>query len=144
MNVRFILVACRVLLGVVFLIACVHKILFPEAFALAIFRYQVLPDPLINLTAITLPWIELVVAIAIMFAPRFKDASAAIILGMLGVFTLAMIYNIFRGLDISCGCFSATGEADLLGWDNVLRNLGYMFLAGVVLFEEQVRRRLEG
>jgi len=144
MNVRLILIACRVLLGVVFLIACVHKILFPGAFALSIFRYQILPDSLINVTAITLPWVELVVAIAIMFAPRFKDAAALLILAMLGVFTAAMVFNIYRGLDISCGCFSAAAEADQLGWDNVIRNLGYMFLAGIVLFEDRVKSMVNG
>ena len=144
MNVRFILIACRVLLGVVFLIACVHKILFPGAFALSIFRYQLLPDAMINVTAITLPWVELVAAVAIMFSLRFKDAAAALILVMLGVFTLAMTYNILRGLDIACGCFSAAADAEALGWGNVIRNLGYMFIATVVLFEDWVRARVEG
>lgn len=142
MNVRLILIACRVLLGVVFLIACVHKILFPAAFALAIYRYQILPDAMVNLSAITLPWIELVVAVAIMFSPRFKDAAAVLIMGLLGVFTVAIVFNLLRGLDVACGCFSTT--EDVAGWDNVVRNLGYMFLAAVVLFEEQIRRRLEG
>ncbi len=142
MNVRFILIACRVLLGVVFLIACIHKILFPEAFALSIFRYQILPNALINVTAITLPWVELVAALAVMFSLRFKDAAATLILLMLAVFTVAMTFNILRGLDVACGCFSSSPDADVLGWGNVIRNLGYMFIAGVVLFEDSLRQRL--
>lgn len=144
MNMRLILIACRVLLGVVFLIACVHKILFPGAFALSIYHYQILPDPLINIAAITLPWVELVVAVAIMFSVRFKDAAATLILVLLGVFTVAMIYNILRGLDISCGCFSAAAEADALGWSNVYRNLGYMFIACVVLLEDWIKTMVNG
>lgn len=138
MNMRVIFIACRVLLGVVFLIACVHKILFPADFALAIFRYHILPSPLINVTAITLPWMEFVAALAVMFSVRFKDAAATLFLAMLTVFTGAMTYNIMRGLDISCGCFSTSAEADPLGWGNVFRNLGYMFLATVVLCEERI------
>ncbi len=142
MNMRAIFIACRVLLGVVFLVACAHKILFPADFALSVFRYQILPAPLINMTAITLPWMELVAAVLIVFSVRFKDAAAVLFLAMLTVFTAAIIFNLMRGLDVACGCFTTSADADPMGWGNVFRNLGYMFLALVVLNEQRIAAML--
>ncbi len=139
MRMNFILVASRILLALTFLIACVHKILYPEAFALSIFRYQLLPHGAINLLAITLPWLELVVAVAILFSYRFREAATALILILLGLFTAAMLISIARGLDVSCGCF-ASNDAPM-SWANVLRNLGYMFLAAIVFWDARSRKR---
>ena len=140
MNVTFIMAACRLLLGLVFLAASAHKILDAEAFAMSIYQYQLLPESLVNGLAITLPWIELVAGIAIIVSARFKDGAALLMLVMLGVFALAISINLLRGLDIACGCFSA--EGDVIGWGNVFRNLGYMFLALVILCEKQVHALL--
>ena len=143
MNTRILFIACRVLLGMVFITACIHKIIFPQEFALSIYRYQVLPDALVNLSAITLPWIELVLAMAIMFSPRFKDGAALSMAVLLAVFTAAIIFNLLRGLDISCGCFSSDASAGVISWGHVLRNVGYLFLTGVVLFEENIEQQFE-
>lgn len=51
----------RLILGGVFVFASFDKILHPASFAEAVYRYQILPDGLINLTAIVLPWLELIV-----------------------------------------------------------------------------------
>ena len=139
MNPRWIFIGCRVLLGGVFLLACVHKILHPDTFAHAIFQYRLLPDSLINVTAITLPWVELFAALAVLFLPRFKQSGALILLVLLTVFTVAISVNILRGLEVECGCFTSAEGADLLGWGHVARNLGYICLAVVVLFENGIR-----
>lgn len=140
MNPRYLLMACRILLGLVFLLACVHKILFPEPFALALFRYHVLPHGLINGMAITLPWIEAVVALSILFSRRFRAPAALLMLLMLVMFSVALGWNLARGVSVACGCFnsSATEVAD---WGNIMRNTGYALLAAAVLFEEQIVRR---
>lgn len=142
MSPRWIIGCCRVLLAVVFFLASLHKILFPETFALAVYQYQILPDAWINLIAITLPWIELVAAIAILAPPSYKDAAAFLMLILLGIFALAMSFNILRGLDITCGCFSTGDNADPIGWGNVTRNLGYMFLCIAVMGQEWITKRL--
>lgn len=136
MNVKFITWCGRLLLALVFLLAAVHKILFPETFALNIYQYRLLPDVMINFVALTLPWIELVAAIAILCPLAWKNAAATLIIAMLGAFALAMSFNILRGLDITCGCFSANPDADSIGWSNVVRNLGYIVIAVVVMAED--------
>ena len=53
----------RLILGAVFVIASVNKIHQPTAFAKTLHNYQLLPDAFINLTAIILPWLELLLGI---------------------------------------------------------------------------------
>ena len=137
--IRVVFIACRLVLGAVFLLACVHKIVDPESFARAIANYQLVPGPLVHGLAITLPWIEFVLAMALWFVPGFRKPAAALMGLMLIVFTGAMVINLARGLDIACGCFTA--REDPLGWGNVVRNLSTLFVAGVVWGEDRLRHR---
>jgi len=99
----------RLILGAVFIYASIEKIAHPEAFAEAIYNYQILPDALINLTAIILPWLELILGIFLIIG-LFREGSALIVMGLMVVFLSAMVFNLARGLDIHCGCFSTSTE----------------------------------
>lgn len=122
----------RVMLAAIFIAAGVPKILNPESFALVIFRYQLLPGGAINLLAIFLPWLELVAGVSILTHPRWREPAALLILGMLLVFAGAMTINIFRGLDVGCGCFSVDPRVSRLGWVNVVRNLLLIVVTAIV------------
>jgi len=111
------------ILGGVFVAAAVPKILHPAEFALAVFRYHLLPSPLINLLAIYLPWLELVSGLTMIFLPRWRRAAALVIMLMLVVFTTAVSTRLVRGLDIACGCFSVDPHHGRIGLWNVARNL---------------------
>jgi uncharacterized membrane protein YphA (DoxX/SURF4 family) len=105
----------RVFLGAVFLYACYDKILHPQAFAEAVYNYRILPGTLVNITAITLPWLELLIGICLVAGIILPGAAT---LGTLLLFTFmsALAFNLMRGLDVSCGCFStdsSEGPADI-------------------------------
>lgn len=139
---RFLVIACRLIVAAVFLAAAVPKILAPHEFALAVFRYQMLPDSLINLMGIYLPWVELAAAIALL-VPKWSDAAAFILLGLLAVFTVAISVNLVRGVDMACGCFSVDPDAERMTWLNVARNVVLMILAGPAARSARVRTRAE-
>lgn len=61
--VRLFFIGARIFLGLVFVVASVDKIIHPKAFAEIIYNYQILPGSLINLTAIILPWLELLLGL---------------------------------------------------------------------------------
>ena len=130
----------RLILAVIFLLASAPKIIAPHEFAIAVFRYQLLPDAAINLMAIFLPWIELVAAIAILF-PRASDGAAAILFGLLAVFTVAISIDLVRGINISCGCFTLDTDAGPIGWWEVVRDVGLLIVAGFVLWVSLRPRR---
>ena len=107
----------RLILGAVFIYASIDKIAHPAAFAEAISNYQILPGALINLTAIILPWLELVVGLFLIIG-LFKEGSVCLVTCLLVVFLGAMVFNLARGLDIHCGCFSTgtDGESASMVW----------------------------
>jgi hypothetical protein len=121
-----------VALAAVFAAAAVPKILAPHDFAVAVFRYQIAPYALINGVALVLPWLELVTAVALLL-PRFARPAALLMLAMLGVFTVALVAAVARGIDIACGCFSLKAGAAHMTWLNILRNLALLAMAAFCL-----------
>ncbi|HEY8240487.1 MAG TPA: MauE/DoxX family redox-associated membrane protein, partial [Kiritimatiellia bacterium] len=95
--------------------------------------YQLAPGWMINATALLLPWIELFSGIALIIAPRLRHGAAILILGMLVVFTSAIAIDLYRGIDITCGCFTSGGKGQHIGTMKMLENLamiaGACFLA---------------
>ena len=103
-------VVARLILGGIFIFASVDKIIHPAAFAEAVYNYQILPDILINLTAIILPYLELFLGISLILGICLPGAILLSNLLLLSFFG-ALVFNLARGLDIQCGCFSTSQEA---------------------------------
>lgn len=130
---RVLALLVRWYLGGLFILASVHKILDPGAFAIDIATYQMLPLWTVNATAITLPWLELFAGAMLCLGWRTPGAMMAV-LGMLLAFVVALLAALARDLDLSCGCFAATGmEADPISWWTVLRDLVWIAMALYVL-----------
>lgn len=104
----------RWIVAIVFIYAGVVKIINPSSFAEAIDNYRILPYFLVTLTAATLPWIELICGLLLIFGKWIRGSSLILILLNL-VFLFAIGSALARGLDISCGCFSETGEGAKVG-----------------------------
>lgn len=121
------------LLGLVFAAAAVPKILQPAEFAVAIYRYQLLPHAAINALAVYLPWLELICACALFFVPRLRGGAFALIILMLLVFTTAISINLYRGIDIACGCFSVNAAKGHLGWLSLARNAALLIASAWAL-----------
>jgi len=120
-------VGSRLILGVLFIYASIDKIIQPADFAEAVYNYQILPGFLINLTAVILPWLELILGLLLIIG-LFQEGSVLIVTGLLVVFLGAMIFNLARGLGVYCGCFSATMD----GTDNAPM-AWYVFRDGLFL-----------
>ena len=124
-----ILVLLRVVVGVVFVWASVDKILHPEQFARAVANYRILPQIVVNGFAITLPWIELVCGILLIFGQW--QQSVSFVLGcLIAVFVVAVAWSVWRGLDIHCGCFD-TASGRKIGMLLLVEDL---LLLGGILF----------
>ena len=107
-GARIAFVVSRVLLGLVFVYAAIHKITYPPGFAKEIFAYGILPGGLVNLMAIYLPWIELFAGLALVAGVWVRTAGS-VTAGMLVVFLLAIGSRFARGeWDFECGCFPHT------------------------------------
>ena len=131
----FLALPARFYLGWVFIIACLHKIAQPGSFAMDIATYDILPLGLINIMALSLPWIELAVGIMIVLGSKTR-AAALVIAGMMVMFTVAILIALAKGLDMSCGCFAsqAAQDDDPISYLTVLRDSAWLLLALYVVF----------
>lgn len=126
-------VPARWYLGVLFVGAAWHKIAVPHAFAVDVATYDILPLGLVNLMAITLPWIEVAAGLMLLAGVRTR-AGALLVAGMMLVFIGALAIALARGLDMSCGCFASQGAGeDPISWLTVMRDLGWLALSMLVL-----------
>lgn len=124
----YLLFLIRLVLGFIFIYAGAEKISDPEAFAISISNYRLLPVSTLNFFAITLPWIELVAGVLMIFGIAVRENSS-IIFSMLLVFTIAIIISLFRGLSIDCGCFGKGSQIGLLKLgENTLMIIGSFLL----------------
>ncbi len=114
------LLACRLVLGLMFVSLGWNKAVDPVAFLKMLRQYELTDNPfLLNSIAAALPWFEILCGILLIVGVRLKG-TALLIFGMLAAFTAAVL---FRALDIhstqsiafcairfDCGC----GSGDVL------------------------------
>lgn len=134
--------ALRLLLGGIFLYASYDKILHPQAFTEAVYNYQILPDHLVNLTALVLPWLELLLGLCLI-AGVWLPGTILISTGLLTIFVAALVFNQIRGLDIHCGCFSTETSEGPAGILTVIRDLFFWAISiylTIFIFSRNARR----
>ena len=125
--------AFRVILGSLFLYAGIAKIVDPMGFALSIYNYKLLPESLINVAAILLPWLEVMVGGSLLLG--IGTAGGALLAAALfSIFSGALTINLIRGLDIACGCFSTAASGGSISGFYLLRDLSLLLMSLQVLF----------
>ena len=72
---KYLLFLFRVIVGFVFIYAGIIKISDPAGFSDAINNYDLLPLSFVNFFAITLPWIEVVAGLFLLFGVSVKENS---------------------------------------------------------------------
>lgn len=127
------------LFGALFLWSGLIKVLDPLSFTDAVRNFRMVGDPYAVLLAMWIPWVEITAGVAVMFE-RWQRAGAAILVGALLVFTIAVISAWVRGLDISCGCF---GEESAVNYPvKLLQNTLLISWGILLLCQARVGRRL--
>ena len=132
----------RVGLGIMFLVASIEKIADPNAFAQSIGNYKILSPAVTIALASTLPWIELLCGMALLFGIATRG-SALVTSIMLLCFTVAVVSALVRGLDISCGCFTQDPQAGKVAWEKVIENSIMIIAALSLVFMPTTRLSLE-
>ena len=134
-------------LGIFFVVAALPKLGDPPSFAHMVYNYRIVPGALINLMALTMPWIELLCGLALILG-IWKDAARTIIALLLLVFIVAISINLMRNNAIDCGCFDVTAAgksheeriADM--HFVVIRDLGMLLMCAQLWWAR--RRELSG
>jgi uncharacterized membrane protein YphA (DoxX/SURF4 family) len=124
---KMLIALARVALGAIFLYASSDKLFHPAEFADMVMGYRMVPSEFITLVATVLPWLELLVGLGLVFG-LLSAGCAAWATIMSSVFLVAKVSVIFRGLDVSCGCFSVSGGSSI-SWADIPANVVLLGMA---------------
>lgn len=122
----------RILLASVFLIAGLAKLKDRAGSYQAMIDFG-LPKRLAQPLGLTLPLIELAVALLLIFNTTAWIGAIGM-LSLLLIFMIAITYNLAKGRQPDCHCFGQVHSAPI-GWDTVVRNGLLALLAAFVIWQ---------
>jgi Methylamine utilisation protein MauE len=134
-NQAFILMIVCWSLAFYLLPSAVRKLMHHDSFTQGVATYQILPHILERLVGLCIPWIELVMAAALLAEYALPLISSLLILLLL-CFTTAVVINLFRKRVINCSCFAPLG-VNAISWGIVARNGLLIMLATSILLIHQ-------
>lgn len=121
------IVVASLVLGAVFIVSGVTKIASPAQWRTQSADLGV-PAPI----ATVVPFLEL--AVGALLVSQLARSLAALAAGVLLItFTILLVVRIAQGRRPPCACFGALSTKPI-GWGNVVRNVVFLVLAGVVAF----------
>lgn len=133
-QMKHLVLVARLIIGGLFIYASIYKVLNPTDFSVTVRNYTILPLEWTNLVAITLPWVELGSGLFLVLGVLIRP-SALLTTGMMAVFLAALIYAYSVGLDIDCGCFSASTESSgKIGPLYLIRDTLLLLTSAFILF----------
>jgi putative oxidoreductase len=139
-KARFVLIAARIILGIVFIYAAYAKLHFNGAwhlrdyyffFAMGIDSYKMLPLAIVEWMARILPWLELGLGTLLIIGAGVRWVGL-MVTALLVVFMVALVHAALGGLEINCGCFgnNSVKPSHELILDGVLITLALAVTAG--------------
>lgn len=112
---RYLFMFIRYFLGFLFIYAASGKLADPLLFSQTIENYQVFGTILSRWAAVIVPFLEMLLGLMLIGGIWLKEATSLTLFLYL-MFDALVLQAYFRGLDISCGCFSQTGESPIDFW----------------------------
>jgi uncharacterized membrane protein YphA (DoxX/SURF4 family) len=129
---EWLLRICRLILGGIFLYASIDKIIHPAQFAQIVVNFKILPRSMVNIFAITLPWVEAVTGV-FLIAGFYEWASLTVVNGLTIAFMTTIAISLARGLNVTCGCFTTDPDVGKMNWLTFLRDLSFL-IPGVAAY----------
>jgi uncharacterized membrane protein YphA (DoxX/SURF4 family) len=132
-------------LGAVFLIAGVLKVIDPQSSVAAVRAYRLLPSSLATMVGWGLPFAEIALGLLLLtgIATRIVAVATAI---LLVIFIAGVISAAARGLSIDCGCFGGGGQVapgQTAYGTEILRDIGLLLLALWLIWQPRSRMALD-
>lgn len=129
---RWLHLLSRLVIGMIFLWSSLQKIRLPYQFLEDVYAYEMLGSNASLLLAITLPWIELAIAIALIGGIFVGGALLSGIVLFL-IFIVAQWSAVARGLSIGCACFSTGSSEQLVGLETLART-GVLLVVSILSY----------
>ncbi len=129
---QIVAVALRVALGVFFVYYGGEKFFRLDEFTRQVGNYRIVMEPWDAVVAYMVPCFEVVVGVCLVFGALYRGALL-LAAGMTVVFMVGIGQSMMRGLDINCGCFSASNEPSKFGW-HMAGLVGMLLVIGFLAF----------
>ena len=120
---------CRIGVGIVFAWSSIPKIFDATSFISRLQDYAILPATITPLVASAVPWLEFIVALCILCNLMVADALLVCVV-LFGLYAVAQIHAIGRGLKIECGC-GVAHSGEVIGFFTIARTSGLLLLAAL-------------
>lgn len=140
---KWVLGVLKFSLGFVFVVASIGKIIDPQQFAKDVYSYVLLPNAVVPLFAAIVPWIEFFAGLLLMFDIMPKSNSL-IICGLLVAFIFAIAIDVYRGIEISCGCFDFLFPEEKIGATTIIRDIILLIVGLIILFFDHNEIKIYG
>lgn len=128
-----LLLVGRLCLGVFLAPSAIAKLTHLKRFAQDLIAYEILPAGVARIAAFILPWVELGLAVSLILGIALP-ATAMTTAFVFAAFSAAVVVNLRRGREISCGCYGIAGT-ETISWGIVARNCMLLIMsAGVATF----------
>ena len=121
----------RLACGGVFLYASQDKLGEAAKFMGILKEYHILPAALIPLAAVVIPWLEFLTGACLVAGFQWRGA-ALLFCALMGIYSLALGWNLLHGVEMNCGCFSMD-STEKITWFSVLRDVGFFAMGFIVL-----------
>ncbi|HEX3282091.1 MAG TPA: MauE/DoxX family redox-associated membrane protein [Pyrinomonadaceae bacterium] len=131
-----IIVLVRIALSVVFSLAGITKLMDQPGTREAVKNFGA-PEASAPAVAVILPFIELAIAIGLLFSESAAVSSISGLL-LLGVFIVAISVNLARGQTHDCHCFGQLYSRPL-GWPTLARNIIFALGAAFVFWQATIK-----
>jgi len=131
----------RLLLAGIFFFSAIPKIRDPYEFMDKVHEYEVLPDALVEPFSMAMPW-AMIACSALLVLGLLTRLGALGLAGMLVSFIVAIGINIYREVEMDCGCFADSGSQ--VGWKLVAFDSALLAVAGFIIFFGGRRFSIDG
>ena len=123
----YMLAFCRVVIGLVFVVSSVGKVLHISQFRQAISNFHILPGRLSGAAAMLFLCGEFVVVVFVLIGGPLLPFGFALAIFLLLLFCIALVSVLVRRIRTSCNCFGP--GAKQVSRSDVWRNIGFMLCA---------------
>jgi hypothetical protein len=132
-RIRILRQVGLVAVGAVYIAAGALKVPDPKAFAVAVVEYHLMPEGLVPMMAVTLPWWE-ILAGGMAIAGAWRRGALALLAGLSAVFLVVGTVTLLRGLAPPCGCFGI--GSNKVGPATIVMEASLLVLTGALLVAE--------
>lgn len=126
MFLSLLVTFCRIVIGLVFALSFLNKVLNPTMFERTVFSFDLVPKPLIKIAALLFLSGELTVVLFALAGGTFLGPGFTLAGILLLVFTMALASVLIRNIKTSCNCFGPS-QKPVSAYD-IWRNAGLILL----------------